>query len=183
MKKVRAFQLMEENRSFLKVWKQKNQEHCLWTNGRVAFLDMEFMHYPPGYYVYRERTLMPIDKAKFPTAMSSIKRLIKSTTGGLRGYGKAQLPYNDSSEKYLSVLCSTDGASDLLKLKARKATVYINYDYYLYIARWLVSNWTQFKVKDISSPILIYSEKELRGLIMPVSYEVERERENVKESI
>ena len=177
MKKIRAFQLMEEDRSFLKVWKQKNQEHCLWTNGRVAFLDMEFMHYPPGYYVYRERTLMPIDKAKFPPTMSSIKRLIKSTTGGLRGYGKASLPYHGSSEKYLSVLCSTDGAMDLLKLKARKATVYISYDYYLYITRWLVSNWTQFKVKDISSPILVYSEKELRGLIMPVSYEVESKAE------
>ena len=177
MKKIRAFQLMEENYAWLKVWKQKNQEHCLWTNGKVAFLDMEFMHYPPGYYVYRERTLMPIDKAKFPTAMSSIKRLIKSTTGGLRGYGKVKLPYHGSSESYLSVLCSTDGAMDLLKLKARKATVYINYDYYLYIARWLVSNWTVFKLRDVTSPILVYSEKELRGLIMPVSYEVESKAE------
>jgi len=177
MKKVRAFQLMEENRSFLKVWKQKNQEHCLWTNGQVAFLDMEFMHYPPGYYVYREKTLMPIEKAKFPTTMSSLKTLVKSTTGGLRGYGKVKLPFYDSSEKYLSVLCSTDGALDLLKLKARKATVYIRYDYYLYTGRWLVSNWTQFKVKDVTSPILVYSEKELRGLIMPYKYDVERKEE------
>ncbi len=183
MKKVRAFQLMEENRSFLKVWKQKNQEHCLWTNARAAFLDMEFMHYPPGHYIYRQRTLMPIDKAKFPATMSSIKRLIKSTTGGLRGYGKVKLPYDDSLEKYLSVLCSTDGASDLLRLKARKATVYISYDYYLYIARWLVSNWTVFKLRDVTSPVLVYSEKELRGLIMPFKYEVVREGKNAKESI
>ena len=174
MKKVRAFQLMEENQSFLKVWKQKNQERCLWTNGKVLFLDMEFMHYPPGYYVYRERTLMPIEKAKFPASTSSIKGLIKATTGGLRGYGKAKLPYDDSSETYLSILCSTDGAQDLLKLKAKKATTYINLDYYLYVNRWLVSNLIVFKVRDVKSPILVYSDKELRGLIMPVGHEVER---------
>jgi len=177
MKKVRAFQLMEENYAWVKVWKQKNQEHCLWTNGKVAFLDMEFMHYPPGCYVYRERTLMPIEKAKLPKAMSSIKNLVKSTTGGLRGYGKVKLPYDDSSEKYLSILCSTDGAQDLLRLKGKKARAYISYDYYLYIARWLVSNLIVFKLKDVTSPILVYSEKELRGLIMPVSYEVESKAE------
>lgn len=159
---------MEENHSFLKVWTQKNRQHCLWTNGKVAFLDMEFLHYPPGYYIYREKTLMPIAKAKFPTRTSSIKGLIKQLTGGLKGYGKAELPYSDSSESYISVLYSTNGVSDLLKLKARKATVCINFDYYLYIARWL-SNWTQFKVKDSESPILVYCEKEVRGLIMPCS--------------
>ena len=182
MKKVRAFQLMEENHAWVKVWKQKNQEHCLWTNGKVAFLDTEFMHYPVGYYVYRERTLMPIAKAKFPARTSSIKSLVKEVTGGLRGYGKVKLPY-DSSERYLSILCSTDGAQDFLRLKGRKATVYINFDYYLYIARWLVSNWTQFKVRNVTSPVLVYSEKELRGLIMPFKYEVVRERENAKESV
>lgn len=173
MKKVRAFQLMEENRSFLKVWKQKNQGRCLWTNGKVLFLDMEFMHYPPGYYVYRERTLMPIEKAKFPARTSSIKSLVKSTTGGLKGYGKVKLPYDDSSERYLSILCSTDGKQDLLRLKTRKATVYINFDHYLYVNRWLISNSTVFKLRDVTSPILVYSEKELRGLIMPYNYEVE----------
>lgn len=182
MKKVRAFQLMEENRSWVKVWTQKDKEHCLWTNGQVAFLDMEFLHYPPGYYVYRGKTLMPIAKAKFPTRSSSIKSLVKEVAGGLRGYGKVKLPY-DSSEKYLSILCSTDGAQDLLRLKGRKVTVYINFDYYLYVNRWLVSNWTQFKLRDVTSPVLVYSDKELRGLIMPYKYEVERERENAKESI
>lgn len=177
MKKVRAFQLMEENRSFLKVWKHREEEHCLWTNGKVLMVDMEFLHYPPGYYVYRGKTLMPIAKDKFPTRSSSIKSLVKELTGGLRGYGKVSLPYYDSSERYLSILCSTDGAPDLLKLKARKATVYISYDYYLYIARWLVSNWTQFKVRDVNSPILVYSEKELRGLIMAYKYDVESKAE------
>jgi len=175
MKKVRAFQLMEENRSFLKVWKQKNQERCLWTNGKVLFLDMEFMHYPPGYYVYRGKTLMPIEKAKFPGRTSSIKSLVKQLTGGLRGYGKVKLPYDDSSENYISILYSTDGASDLLKLKAKKATAYINFDYYLFVNRWLVSNLIVFKVRDLTSPILVYSDKELRGLIMPVSHKVEKE--------
>lgn len=183
MKKVRAFQLMEEDRSFLKVWKHGEEEHCLWTNGKVLFLDMEFMHYPPGYYVYRKRTLMPIEKAKFPKATSSVKTVVKATTGGLRGYGKVKLPYDDESLRYLSILYSTDGAQDLLRLKTRKATVYINFDYYLYIAKWLISNWTVFKVRDVTSPVLVYSEKELKGLIMPFSYEVERERENAKESI
>ena len=175
MKKVRAFQLMEENRSFLKVWKQKNQERCLWTNGKVLFLDMEFMHYPPGYYVYRERTLMPVEKAKFPTKTSSIKSLVKQLAGGLKGYGKVKLPYDDSSEKYLSILYSTDGAQDLLRLKGKKATAYINLDYYLYVNRWLVPNLIVFKVRDGKSPVLVYSDKELRGLIMPVSYEVVKE--------
>ena len=176
-KKVRAFQLMEDNRAWVKVWTQKDKEHCLWTNGQAAFLDMEFLHYPPGYYVYRGKTLMPIARAKFPTRSSSIKSLVKEVTGGLRGYGKVKLPYYDSSERYLSILCSTDGALDLLKLKARKATVYINFDYYLYIARWLVSNWTQFKVRDAESPVLVYSEKELRGLIMAHKYDVESKEE------
>lgn len=182
MKKIRAFQLMEENHAWVKVWRQKDEEHCLWTNGSVAFLDMEFMHYPPGYYVYRERTLMPIPKAKFPARTSSIKTLVKSTTGGLKGYGKVKLPY-DSSEKYLSILCSTDGTPDLLRFKGKKATVYIQFDYYLYVNRWLISNWTVFKLRDITSPVLVYSEKELRGLIMPFKYEVVRERENAKESV
>lgn len=173
MKKVRAFQLMEENQSFLRVWKQKNQERCLWTNGKVLFLDMEFMHYPPGYYVYRERTLMPIEKAKFPKATSSVKTVVKATTGGLRGYGKANLPYNDDSERYLSILYSTDGEQDLLKLKGKKATAYINLDYYLYLNRWLVSNYIVFKVRDAKSPVLVYSGKELRALIMPIGYGVE----------
>jgi len=177
MKKVRAVQLMEENRSFLKVWKQKNQERCLWTNGQVAFLDMEFMHYPLGCYVYRERTLVPIDKAKFPTRTSSMKSLIKEVAGGLKGYGKVELPYNDSSEKYLSILYSTDGAQDLLRLKGKKAIVYINFDYYLYVNRWLVSNWIQFKVRDVKSPVLVYSDKELRGLIMPIKHEIESKAE------
>lgn len=176
MKKVRAFQLMKENYAWVKVWKHKNQEHCLWTNGQVAFLDMEFMLYPPGYYVYREGTLMPIPKAKFPANLSSIKTLVKSTTGGLRGYGKVKLPY-DSSERYLSILCSTDGAQDLLRLKTRKVTVYINFDYYLYVNRWLASNWPQFKLKDVTSPVLVYSEKELRGLIMPFKYDIESKAE------
>ena len=175
MKKVRAFQLMEENHSFLKVWKQKNQERCLWTNGKVLFLDMEFMHYPPGHYIYRGKTLMPIAKAEFPARTSSIKTLVKSTTGGLKGYGKVKLPYDDSSEKYLSILCSTDGAQDLLRLKGKKATAYINFDYYLYAKRWLVSGYIVFKVRDVKSPVLIYSGKELRGLIMPVQYEVVKE--------
>jgi len=171
MKKIRAFQLMEENHAWVKVWRQKDEEHCLWTNGKVAFLDMEFIHYPPGYYVYREKTLMPIPKAEAPGSISSMKKFIKDTTGGLKGYGKIKLPY-DSSEKYLSILCSTDGAQDLLRLKGRKATVYIQFDYWLYVMRWLVSNWTQFKIRDTQSPVLIYSEKEFRGLIMPYKYEI-----------
>lgn len=177
MKKVRAFQLMEENHSFLKVWTQKDRQHCLWTNGKVAFLDMEFLHYPPGHYIYRGKTLMPIAKAQFPARTSSIKTLIKQLTGGLRGYGNAELPYNDTSESYISVLCSTNGKLDLLKLKARKATVYISYDYYLYITTWLPDCRIQFKLKNPKSPILVYCEKEVRGLIMPYTYEPEGKEE------
>lgn len=172
MKKVRAFNLMEENRSWVKVWKQKEEIRCLWTNGAVAFVDMEFTHYSPGYYVYRNKTLMPITKKEAPKDLI-LNKLVKKATDGLRGYGKVSLPYDDTNN-YLSVLYSTNGTPDLLRFKARKATVYIRFDYYLYVDRWLVSDWTVFKVRDTQSPILVYSGKELRGLIMPFKYEVER---------
>jgi len=166
IKRIRGFQLMKENHSWVKVWEHKGKEHCFWTNGQVAFSDVEFMHYPPGYYIYREKTLMPIPENEAPT--KSWKDLIFSSIGMEDNYEKAQIPYLDESETYLNILYSIDGKQpDLLKLKNDKTIVYIKANYYFYAIRWLVSNWTQFKVRDNNSPVIVYSEGRIRGLIMP----------------
>ena len=164
MKKVRAFQLMKDNESWVKVWKQKDEERCFWTNGKVLFFDAEFLHWPVGYYVFRDKTLMPISKSDFPV---NVKNIIPKT----KGYHKATLPYLQDGN-YLNIDYSLNGGPDLVQLKAPKTVLYIDLRYFEYTSRWFVSNWTVWKVKDTTSPVLIYYEKELKGIAMPYKYEV-----------
>jgi len=170
--------LKSKGRGYIKLWTSKRNNSILyrdlWTDLSSIFFDTgEFSDLPSGCYEYKNGNIIPIKHKDMP----DIKGVIPSQ----KGYKIAELQIaTDGNQKYIQVfvaLYSNDHLSKLIKLRAktkRNLECYIRYEYFEYLKSKVVDlSWCQFKIKDPQEPVLVFYERELKALIMPVKIKIE----------
>ena len=166
-KKVTSF-MKEQGKGYLKIWEAREKDAIrqrdLWTDGTVIFFDTYDFSLPKGCYQYQSGNFIRIKQKEMP----DIKGVIPSQ----RGYRVAEIPLDNYG--YLSILTPLYGGKSLIKLTAKTKKslyVYIRYDFFEYLNTKVVLDWCEFKIKSPEDPVLVFYEKELKAVIMPVKIE------------
>jgi len=166
--------MKEQGRGYLRIWHVRTKEELkyrtLWTDGRVIFFDThdhDFVDLPVGCYRYQSGNFIKIKQKEMP----DIRGVIPSQ----KGYRTAELPFLDiKGNVYLQVLIPSRSGNSLIKLTAKTKKslyTYIRYDFFEYLNTKIVLDWCEFKIKSPEDPVLVFYEKELKAVIMPVKIE------------